>query len=262
MIKIIEIENAELVEYRQEILELFEICFEKRLNGSLWNWAYRCNPTGSSKITLALDSNKVVGHYAMIPLPFVEGKMKNIGYLSMSTMVHPNYRKFGLFTELAEVTYSMAEDHSFVFGFPNSNSAPGFKKRLAWEINDEFKIVSISSSVLGKYLEGQLPFSGARLDLEHETFLKWRVSKPDFSYIQGINTISKKYKNGIDILSLQVNPSEILEWPDTTVNYLTQDLGLISLANSVKSYPFGYRNLRSEFKLEKIKPNLLMSDVF
>jgi hypothetical protein len=262
MIKIIQIENAELFEYGREILELFKVCFEKNLETSLWNWAYLGNPTGVPKISLALDSNKVVGHYAMIPLPFVEGKMKNIGYLSMTTMVHPNYRKFGLFTELAEATYSMADNHSFVFGFPNSNSAPGFKKRLAWEVKDEFKIVSISSRVLGKHLEDQLPFSGARLDLDHERFLKWRVSKPRCSYTQGIDTISKNSKDGIDVLSLQASPSEILEWPDVTVNYLTQNVELISSASLVKSYPFGYRNFSSEFELENIQPNLLMSDVF
>ena len=53
---------------------------------------------------------------------------------SGDTMTNPKYAGKGLFTTLAKMTYDLArtEGIQFIFGFPNSNSYPGFVKKLSW----------------------------------------------------------------------------------------------------------------------------------
>jgi len=59
----------ELVEFYAEINALFERSFGKPLEKMLWNWAYIDNPIGSPVVTIALSDRRIVGHYAVIPMP-------------------------------------------------------------------------------------------------------------------------------------------------------------------------------------------------
>jgi len=66
---------------------------------------------------------------------------------SGDTMTHPHYQGQGWFTQLALKTYERARELgvSIVYGFPNENSYPGFKKKLGWnfpfKMNKATKIV-------------------------------------------------------------------------------------------------------------------------
>jgi len=53
---------------------------------------------------------------------------------SGDTMTHKSHTGKGLFTKLARMTYELAKQEgiSFIFGFPNKNSYPGFVKKLEW----------------------------------------------------------------------------------------------------------------------------------
>lgn len=53
---------------------------------------------------------------------------------SGDTMTHKNHTGKGLFIKLASLTYELCSklNISFVFGFPNYNSYPGFVKKLNW----------------------------------------------------------------------------------------------------------------------------------
>ena len=138
MIEKIVLHASELVEYQTQIAHLFEICFTDKIDPSLWEWAYLKNPAGEPIIAVALEDGDIIAHYAMIPMPFMRDNSTLQGYLSMTTMVHPNFRKYGLFVELANMAYSQASKNSFVYGFPNANSLPGFKKRLEWNVSSEY----------------------------------------------------------------------------------------------------------------------------
>ena len=256
------LELDEFIEFKEDIGELFKVCFQADLDPMLWDWAYQKNPTGNPIIVVALDNNDLVGHYAMIPMPFILGKAQNIGYLSMTTMVHPNYRKYGLFLELATHAYSRALPGTFVYGFPNSNSAPGFKKRLNWDIFEEYQIATISSETLVKYLNSRSEHNPGPLNIFNREFLDWRLSKPGMKYQTSEGLVYKEFGSEFDLLATDESAISTLKDSKRKLNLLTKDRSLIKAASTIKPYLFGYRNFGSSVNLEELNPNLLMSDVF
>ncbi|MBU2489628.1 MAG: GNAT family N-acetyltransferase [Proteobacteria bacterium] len=101
-----------------------------------WKWQFADNPAGPGFIHLAEDAGRVKAQYAAIPTRMrVNGREEVFGF-SCDTMVHPNYRKQGLFAALARECYARMEaQHGVrvVWGFPNEKSMPGFVNRLGWE---------------------------------------------------------------------------------------------------------------------------------
>lgn len=116
------------------ISELFSIAFGRHLNRQFWQWRYLENPYGRGIIRLMFDENRLIGHYAVAPIPLmVEGQQVRAA-LSMTTMTHPDYRKKGIFLELASDVYSACEREGIrlVLGFANKNSYHGLTSCLDW----------------------------------------------------------------------------------------------------------------------------------
>ncbi|MBE0646314.1 MAG: GNAT family N-acetyltransferase [Bacteroidales bacterium] len=69
---------------------------------------------------------------------------------SGDTMTAPDHRGKGLFIKLAQRSYQLAWDNKVkvVFGFPNENSFPGFKKKLNWEFHGVMQRFSITNPAL------------------------------------------------------------------------------------------------------------------
>jgi hypothetical protein len=83
---------------------------------------------------LAFDHNYMaVAYYGVLPYPFSIGGKAVLAAQSCDSVTHSNHRKKGLFTMLATKTFELARENNikFIFGFPNQNSLPGFKK-LGW----------------------------------------------------------------------------------------------------------------------------------
>lgn len=125
---------------------MFEAVFGGPLGGSdsaeHFEWLYLRNPDSHLWITIAVpaDGDRVVpevaASYSMIPRRFwVEGS-ERMGALSLDTLTGSAWRNRGLFVHLAKETYARAapEGGSFVYGFPNPNSKPGFLKHLGWRL--------------------------------------------------------------------------------------------------------------------------------
>lgn len=68
---------------------------------------------------------------------------------SADTMTDTRHRHKGLFMELARITYLAAQQEGidFVFGFPNENSLPGFKK-LGWQFAGNLKKLELKINTL------------------------------------------------------------------------------------------------------------------
>jgi len=85
-------------------------------------------------IALAFDNDLLASHYAIV-------ETRNSGvFLSLDTMTHPDYRKRGLFFDLATMVYEKAKKSNIdvVYGFPNKNSFHALSKRLNWIFPDDF----------------------------------------------------------------------------------------------------------------------------
>jgi 3-hydroxybutyryl-CoA dehydratase len=135
--KILITKKSDLLEYKAAIMKLFFDCFDKEMNEDLWEWAYKDNPNGDPIVSLYFDGDQLIGHYAVIPMMFELGDGNINGLLSMTTMVQKAYRKYGVFVDQASDVYEEGRRlvYKFVCGFPNKNSAPGFKRRLGWTLD-------------------------------------------------------------------------------------------------------------------------------
>ncbi len=76
-------------------------------------------------------------YYGVFPIVLSWDEKDMLVAQSGDTMTAPAHQKKGLFTRLATETYELAEKVGvqLVFGFPNQNSYPGFKHKLAWRFN-------------------------------------------------------------------------------------------------------------------------------
>ena len=132
--------QLELLDISANVIDLFSICFPgRKLEYNVWKWAYILNPFGEPCVSVAYDENRMIGHYATIPINLVNAHGdKLISHLSMTTMIHKRYTKYGLFQKLADLTYDSIKSLGvdLVYGFPNKSSKPGFTKRLSWNISE------------------------------------------------------------------------------------------------------------------------------
>lgn len=76
----------------------------------------------------------LTGIYAVFQNRFVCDNQKVTGSQSLDTLVTPEARGQGLFNKLASQVYNEAKNRNitFVYGFPNGNSAHGFFNKLDW----------------------------------------------------------------------------------------------------------------------------------
>lgn len=259
-IEYVHIHNSiELIRHKDKILALFASCFQKELNPDLWDWAYIKNPLGSAIVNLAFIDNQLVGHYAFIPLKTTKYNV----LLSMTTMVDASARKYNIFLELAEKSYSFAKELGFdvIIGFPNAKSAIIHEKLLGWSLKQTFiaqcNIKTLQQNLSFKTIVNK---SSCFLDILHHDFLHWRLSKPNMEYIQNNQNIFKNLnQNEIDILTLRDENIFNLKI-DKKINFITQSCQFEKY--KIFSYPFAYKSLDNEKKVYNFYIELLMSDVF
>ncbi|HNU88804.1 MAG TPA: GNAT family N-acetyltransferase [Ferruginibacter sp.] len=81
------------------------------------------------------DNNCIAGLYSSFFVDFLAEGNRKAAAQSIDTLTDINYRGKGLFTKLAsDVNKRLADAGTpFIYGFPNSSSAPGFFKKLGWQ---------------------------------------------------------------------------------------------------------------------------------
>jgi len=258
--------KAALLEHKFNIEILFLECFGDRLSLDLWNWAYIDNPNGEPLVSLCYDGERLVGHYAMVPLP-VSGEMGTYNsYLSMTTMVAATHRQHGLFVKLAGVTNERAivQDIDFVMGFPNPMSTPGFRKKLGWDLPPTDYVVKVEKSQLlnPAVAERLAPRGRYALDLTDETLCAWRLAKPGMRYIRRDGIVYKEFEGGVDLIYFAA-PEALDELPDgCSINLLVpHDFGMFE-EQKVFEYQFGGLSLKRQFIPDQIDRQMCLSDVF
>jgi len=93
------------------------------------------------------DDNSPAAYYGVFPIVLQYDSKDYIVAQSGDTMTSPNHRKKGLFVKLAKETYQLSKQVGIklIFGFPNKNSYPGFKKKLDWVFNGNMKRFTINN---------------------------------------------------------------------------------------------------------------------
>lgn len=116
------------------ILQLFEETFGTRRSTAHWKWEFQDGPAGPGLIHLAWAGDRLVGQYAIVPVRMTFGGKSILGAQSVDTMTASDFRRQGIFEDLARRTFSEARDIGvdLVYGFPNQNSYQGFVKKLGF----------------------------------------------------------------------------------------------------------------------------------
>jgi len=118
------------------ILDLLKASYGLTDYMEFWRWMVKTNPSGHAKIYLAHDDNKFVGHYMVVPRRRkIRDKIIMDGE-AVYAMVHPEYRKQGIFTELGRFTLDAIKNEiPICTGFPNKYAIKGHIK-TGWHFFD------------------------------------------------------------------------------------------------------------------------------
>jgi GNAT superfamily N-acetyltransferase len=164
----------------EQYKKLFHDCFPTagHFTAEYLSWLYRDNPDGLVVGFDAYDGPVLAAHYVCIPVRVVLNDRVVMSLLSLNTATHPTYQGKGLFTKLAEKTYEAgaAEGFACVYGVANSNSTPGFVRKLG------FQLVSPLDARIGW---GRLPVDWGRASAQavfqrhwSTESLHWRCANP------------------------------------------------------------------------------------
>jgi len=254
-------DKSELLQYKTQILELFEHSFGSKMDDNLWNWAYIENPNGNPIVSLYFDGAKLVGHYAVIPIKFLFNQKNLDAVLSMTTMVNLAYRKYGIFIEQANEVYEKANElgYKFVCGFPNKKSAPGFKKRLDWILEEDLYVANFSYDELQQIEKKSYP-NAISFNMQDNENSEWRLTKPNQNYFKQNINILKEFEGNFDIVFSGLDFSNLER--DKKYNLLLDHSLGKHLEKKQFDYIFGYRLFDASLEGIEFKKDLIMSDVF
>lgn len=121
--KVLTYRDYELGDERR-ILGLFAEVFHREMSPAFWQWRYVEGPYGHGIIRVAMDGDKMVGHFGVIPMKVqFKGNIYPVIF-PMTAMTHPEYGGRGIFTRLMSEIYESARRQGFplVYGFFNQNS--------------------------------------------------------------------------------------------------------------------------------------------
>lgn len=257
---------AVLKQHKSSILELFSSCFSRNLDPDLWEWAYCKNPMGNPIVSLCHASGKLVGHYAVTPSNLTWKGTPLPACMAMTAMVDASHRKCGLFVEQAQRVqeYAKTSGVSILFAFPNVNSAPGFRNKLGWTLEEPDFVAAITMKRLAsspRFRSILDDSSLVRLGIYDPVYLKWRLSKPGNTYHNFSSHIIKEYGSQKDLVAIQSLPSQGHD--DTTVYNILLDAEVTDLKeHQMFPYQFGFKALDDRFNNLKFKKDMLLSDVF
>jgi predicted N-acetyltransferase YhbS len=162
-------------------------------------WEYADNPAGNIIGFNAFDGDELAAHYVTQPvIANVFGKEMK-GLLSLNTATHPNHQGKKLFVTLADMTYKYAAEHgySFVFGVANTNSTPGFIKKLGFQL---------AAPLIAKVGIGEIKTDNTKKQFCFERvwtseLLNWRIKNPIHKYsVSGNNIYAPTGKYGISAI--------------------------------------------------------------
>ena len=130
-----------LDEYRKgdelEVLEFFKKGFGVSRSLDHWKWKFQRSPDRPPVAVFArsFSEKNMIGQYTVMPVDISWKGQKIKACQSLDTLVDPAFRKRGIFEKSALRCFELlaSQNYEFIYGFPNSNSYPGFIKKLSWK---------------------------------------------------------------------------------------------------------------------------------
>jgi GNAT superfamily N-acetyltransferase len=121
------------------IFSLREVVFgeeeKDKLDPRFWRWEFMEGPDGRGLIYIMEDGNKIIGHFADVPRRFSIQGDDVLATLSLDLMVHPDYRRKGIFEAMGRygIERVKKENGLFLTSYPiRRETIRGFKK-IGWK---------------------------------------------------------------------------------------------------------------------------------
>lgn len=142
-----------------KIIALFHIVFGSTLTPEQWRWQFPSNPFSRPIVYVAeATDGTLIGHYALIPIPFVKDDQRTLAALSVQSMIHPKFQKRGILKALAAAAEQQLNADGVAVGisFLNDNSLHAYTQYFGWTelqgLNFIYFTVLDSIGVAGKLL--------------------------------------------------------------------------------------------------------------
>lgn len=130
-------------------------------------WQYSANPAGMAQVALAKKSgsDRIVGVLWLIPLRIQVGEEVVLGSHTTYALVHPDYRRQGVFTAMIDHCrrYGQEAGCQFTYGLPAPTSYPILVYRIGWQDVGQARLYlrPLNTSRLIRRRLGNGPIQGA-----------------------------------------------------------------------------------------------------
>ena len=124
--------------------EMMDLSLNLKVDEDYFQWKYANNPAGKVEAFEAIDGDKSIGFFGVIPEHYLVNGKKVTVYQSMDLMTHPDHRRRGLFVTLAKMTQeSLIErfGEAFIIGISGMNAFSGYINKLDWQNPHNFDYI-------------------------------------------------------------------------------------------------------------------------
>jgi hypothetical protein len=120
---------------QQQMRDLFEAVFNKKMTKDVFERKFFCTPQGYSYHGLMLHEENIVGASSAVPGRYKFFGQEHIFSLSVDTMIDPKYRGGGHFLKMINLVHQglINDGIPFIFGFPNEHFYAVQKRLLKYE---------------------------------------------------------------------------------------------------------------------------------
>ena len=222
MVKVTLVDHCDVV---PDLVELFNLVFAVKITAEMWEWKHLQNPLNrvQPRIVVALDGKRIVGARPFMPVNLRVHNRTLLAGQPCDTMVHPEYRRQGIFGEMNNlvIEHARAMGVSLFYNFPNpftlaGNLKQGWRKIIPIESLMRFeKPVEVASAKFGGRLASKFVgtcygrlFGAVPRRQSYDKGQAWRIQTSD-KVVEPLDGLSQLYHE--DRIELDRSLS-YLEW--------------------------------------------------
>jgi predicted N-acetyltransferase YhbS len=118
----------------EQVIDLFQIVFGRVINEAYWRWKLWSARRDLHTAWVATVEDRIVGHYAGMPLTFWQNGQNMAAMVSVDGMVHPAHRRRGVIAQIVAACHQhwVEQGIAFTLGLPNEQWRSR-KQALGWQ---------------------------------------------------------------------------------------------------------------------------------
>lgn len=104
----------------KDILTLYNNIYKSSRDEEYWKWQFKEYPFGEAIIELAQEYDRIIGQTTILPTEINYKGNVHLGGYSIDSIVDKEYRRQGIYVDLANKNYesAIAKKVQFRYGFP------------------------------------------------------------------------------------------------------------------------------------------------